>query len=303
MKQQLTRILFLSLASCTLIACNADKKDNQDSIEISADLRGDSTAIATIDGTNIYKTEFAGYVKTRANQSLDDLTPAVQDRLLEEYIQLELLSRTGKMKGLNKTNDYKIGVNNLSKNLLAQAVLEMDDANNPITDDMVMAEYNKQKPQLEQPSFKARHILLKTEDEAKAIIAQLDKGGDFVEIAKEKSTGPSGSNGGDLGWFTADRMVKPFSDATAALEVGKYSKTPVQTQFGFHVILKEEQKASEAPPLENLRPRLEQQIKQERVQAFLKNLKDTAKIEKFIEKDDVTEAPKTESVKEDPAVK
>jgi len=208
------------------------------------------------------------------------------------------------MKGLHKTSDYKLNVSNLQKNLLAQAVLEMDDKNNPITEEAVLAEYNKLKPELEKPEFKARHILLKTEEDANAIIKQLDKGADFEKLAKEKSTGPSGPNGGDLGWFTADRMVPPFSKATAELEVGKYSKTPVQTQFGFHVILKEGEKPSEAPPIDNLRPRIEQQIKQERVSAFLDKLKADANIEKILTtEEEVKPAEIIEEAKPDEAVK
>ena len=101
---------------------------------------------------------------------------------------------------------------------------------------------------LEPPKeFKARHILVETQSEANSIVAELEGGANFAELAKTKSTGPSGPNGGDLGWFSPNQMVQPFSQAVAALEDGAFSKTPVQTQFGWHVILREDSREATPP--------------------------------------------------------
>jgi peptidyl-prolyl cis-trans isomerase C len=205
----------------------------------------------------------------------------VQKQLFNEFIQLDALSRKAVTLGLDKSADYGLQVHNLKKNLLAQALLSDFEKDNPITDTDLQTEYDKAKPEFEVPQIKGRHILVKTEEEAEAIIVQLNKGADFAKLATEKSTGPSGPKGGDLGWFSPKQMVKPFADAISALEDGKISETPVQTQFGFHVIKKEGARVGEAPPLENLRPRIEQQIKQQRVEKYLDEIRKELAVEEL----------------------
>jgi peptidyl-prolyl cis-trans isomerase C len=115
--------------------------------------------------------------------------------------------------------------------------------------------------------------LLKTEDEAKSVIAELKKGADFAELAKKRSTDPGAANGGDLGWFTAATTVKPFADAVQAMKVGTYSEEPVQTQFGWHVILLEDRKEDEAPSLDAVREEMRNAANQKKVDAYIAALK------------------------------
>ena len=122
--------------------------------------------------------------------------------------------------------------------------------------------------------YKARHILVQTQGEADALVNQLNEGADFEALAKEFSTGPSGPNGGDLGWFAPDQMVKPFADAVVALDDGTYTKTPVQTQFGWHVILREESRESEPPTLESVRDAIKQRVEQQKFQDYMQGLRD-----------------------------
>lgn len=124
--------------------------------------------------------------------------------------------------------------------------------------------------------FKARHILVATQAAAMALIEELNGGADFVELAQANSTGPSGPSGGDLGWFTTQAMVKPFSDAVALMEDGEYTKTPVQTQFGWHVILREDSRDSAPPPLDSVRDVVVQTIGQQKFQALLQSLRENA---------------------------
>ena len=121
--------------------------------------------------------------------------------------------------------------------------------------------------------FKARHILVETQGEATDVIAQLDGGANFEELAKEKSTGPSGPNGGDLGWFSPNQMVAPFSNAVQQLEDGQYSPVPVQTQFGWHVILREDSRDSVPPTFDSVRDELQRQVQNEKFQAHLNTLR------------------------------
>jgi peptidyl-prolyl cis-trans isomerase C len=121
--------------------------------------------------------------------------------------------------------------------------------------------------------FKARHILVDTQAAAADLITQLDDGADFAELAKEHSTGPTGPNGGDLGWFAPDQMVQPFSQAVAALEDGAHTAEPVQTQFGWHVILREDSRENQPPTLESVRDAIVQRVEQAKFAAYLETLR------------------------------
>ena len=137
-------------------------------------------------------------------------------------------------------------------------------------------EYGKQLEVSPPLQFKARHILVEAQGLAEDLISELDEGANFEELAKEHSTGPSGPNGGDLGWFAPDQMVKPFSDAVANLDDGSYTETPVQTQFGWHVILREHSRDNEPPTLESVRDVIKQRVEQEKFQNYIQELRDAS---------------------------
>jgi len=149
-----------------------------------------------------------------------------------------------------------------------------------VTDDEVKARYEKEIAALpKQEEVRARHILVKTEDEAKAIIAELDKGKDFVELAKEKSTDPNKSEGGDLGYFTKGRMVPEFEQAAFAMEKGTYSKTPVKTQFGFHVIKVEDKRDAPPPAYEDVAQQVRQLVMRDKYLELIAKAKADQKVE------------------------
>ncbi|MGR3412034.1 MAG: peptidylprolyl isomerase [Paracoccus sp. (in: a-proteobacteria)] len=127
--------------------------------------------------------------------------------------------------------------------------------------------------------YNAAHILVETEEEAKEIKAQLDDGGDFGALAEQHSTGPSGPNQGDLGWFSADQMVAPFAEAVAAMEPGSVS-APVQTEFGWHLIKLNETRMREAPPLDQVRDQISQMVLREKVESEIQRLVEAADVEK-----------------------
>ncbi|MCO6180203.1 peptidylprolyl isomerase [Ciceribacter sp. RN22] len=149
-----------------------------------------------------------------------------------------------------------------------------------VTDDEVKARYEKEIAALpKQEEVRARHILVKTEDEAKAIIAELDKGKDFVELAKEKSTDPNKSEGGDLGYFTKGRMVPEFEQAAFSMEKGTYSKTPVKTQFGFHVIKVEDKRDAPPPAYEDVSQQVRQLVMRDKYLELIAKAKAEQKVE------------------------
>jgi peptidyl-prolyl cis-trans isomerase C len=157
---------------------------------------------------------------------------------------------------------------------LAQAVAQDYLANVTVTEEEILAEYSEQIKLAPPQQFKARHILVTTQSEALDLVKQLDGGANFEELAKEKSTGPSGPNGGDLGWFAPDQMVAEFSNAVALLEDGNYTSTPVQTQFGWHVILREDSRENQPPTFESVRDVINQQVQQKKFQAHLVELRE-----------------------------
>lgn len=149
-----------------------------------------------------------------------------------------------------------------------------------VTDDEVKARYEKEIAALpKQEEVRARHILVKTEDEAKAVIAELDKGKDFVELAKEKSTDPNKSEGGDLGYFTKGRMVPEFEQAAFAMEKGTYSKTPVKTQFGFHVIKVEDKRDAPPPAYDDVSQQVRQLVMRDKYLELIAKAKADQKVE------------------------
>ena len=150
----------------------------------------------------------------------------------------------------------------------------------PVSDEELQAAYDAQYSDAEpEPEFNASHILVETKEEADAIKAELDGGADFAELAKEKSTGPSGPGGGSLGWFGPGMMVPAFEEAVAGMEAGSVSE-PVETQFGWHVIKLNETRTAEAPALEDVREELETQIRQTNVQEAIESLTDSAEVDR-----------------------
>jgi len=148
---------------------------------------------------------------------------------------------------------------------------------NPISDEELKKLYDEQVPKGNE--YKARHILVEDEEAAKKLIVELDGGADFSELAKEHSTGPSGKTGGELGWFSPQQMVAPFSEAAATLEKGSYTKQPVKTQFGWHIIILDDVRESTPPAFEEVKPQLQTFVQKQRIQDYIASLRQSATIE------------------------
>jgi peptidyl-prolyl cis-trans isomerase C len=233
--------------------------------------------IATVNGVPIMKSVLDIYgAQRKANQgeggTVDD------QEILNEVISLELMRQEGVSKGLDTTPTIVATMDQQTRTLLAGAAIRDYVQKNPVTDEQARQVYDKEvgKPASE---YKARHILVKTKEEAEEIISQLDKGGDFSALAKEKSTDTSASEGGELGWFSSDRMVQPFADAVAGLEKGSYTREPVQTQFGWHVILLEDTRDSTPPAFDDIKDRLKVLVANQQLQKHIQQVRETAKIE------------------------
>ncbi len=268
------KLIPLMLAGAALMTGCEKAKDTQTTAAAPAISKED--AVASVNGTYISKKTLETLEKEIAERSQGQSFP--KEQLLEELIQRELLIQQAMQKQLDKNPDVIERMNTVRNSLLSQAALQDYLKNNPVSDDEIKAEYDSKMGNMGS-EYKASHILVKTEDEAKKIIAELDKGGDFKALAKKHSIDPMGSEGGDLGWFTADRMVPPFSEAVVALENGKYSKQPVQTQFGWHVILREDSRALTPPPLEAVKEQIRPMLQRQKAQTMIENLRKSAKVE------------------------
>ena len=233
--------------------------------------------IFTVNGIDVDSAVVDLYFENRLGQPGAAPTPEQRTALMAELRDIYLLSTQDVASELAKEPRLAAQIQLQRHAAIAQAVAGDFLANVEVSEEEIVAEYALQIEMAPQLQFKARHILVASQGEAVDLITELDGGADFEELAKEKSTGPSGPTGGDLGWFSPDQMVPPFSNAVAALDDGGYTSEPVQTQFGWHVILREESRDTEPPTLESTREVITQQVQQKKLQAHIASLREAAK--------------------------
>ncbi|NNC57464.1 MAG: hypothetical protein HKO12_07875 [Woeseiaceae bacterium] len=231
--------------------------------------------VANVNGNEVSSDVFNLYLESRIQKPASEATAEEKDTILAELKDLYLLTTQPRAAELRKDARTKAQIELQTRGILAQAVAADFLANNAASDAEIASSYEQQIASSPPLEFKARHILVETQSQAMDLITELESGADFVELAKTSSTGPSGPNGGDLGWFAPNQMVAPFSQAVATLEDGAFTKTPVQTQFGWHVILREDSRESQPPTLESVRDVVKQRVEQERFQKYLQGLRAT----------------------------
>ncbi len=229
--------------------------------------------VKTVNGTPIDSSVVDFYMESRTQRPAVQITDAERTSLLEELTDIYLLSNDEQAAEVTKDPKVKAQLELQRRGVIAQIVASKFFEGVNVTEEEILAAYDVQAAKAPTLQFKARHILLESQGEAIAVIGELDIGGKFEDLAKERSTGPSGSSGGDLGWFSPNQMVKSFSDAVEALEDGKYTTSPVQTEFGWHVILREESRHTEAPTLDGVREIIVQNIQQDKFKQYLESLR------------------------------
>lgn len=234
-----------------------------------------STVVARVNGDEITLGHVIATVASLPPQYQQAEDDVLFDFVLEQLIQQQLLGQ--QQEGLNKQN--ALTIDNEKRSLQAvQTVAAL--TNDVVTDEAIQAAYDARFNEFAgEDEFDASHILVETVEEAKALKAQLDDGADFAELARENSTGPSGPNGGALGWFGKGQMVPEFEEAVIALEKGQVSE-PVQTQFGWHLVKLNDKRKTEAPELDAVRDELAQSIQQDAIQARIDELTQQAQIER-----------------------
>jgi peptidyl-prolyl cis-trans isomerase C len=233
---------------------------------------------ATVNGKPI-KQSLVDYIirdATARGQKVDEDTRSI---IVSRLISNEVVIQEAQKAGYDKQPDYLAREELTRRELLVNSYLQDYLKKNPIDDTALKAEYDRFKAQMGDKEFKASHILVKTEQEAKDVIAQLAKGGDFARIAREKSLDPgSKEKGGDLGWFPPAAMVKPFSDAVSKLQKGLYTTMPVQTQFGWHIIKLEDIRDAQPPTFDKVKEDLRNNMQKQQLAKLVGDLQAKAKI-------------------------
>jgi peptidyl-prolyl cis-trans isomerase C len=236
-----------------------------------------ASPVATVNGQAISQNTYNAFIAQQKAQGTPD-SPELQNAVKEELIRRELLVQEAKKKGLDKNTEVQGQIELARQAVLIQAYLSDYVRANPIGEDRLKKDYEAIKANLGTTEFKPRHILVATEDEAKAIIAKLEKGEKFSELAKASKDPGSKDNGGELGWSSPSTYVKPFAEALTKLKKGEYTKTPVKTDFGYHVIQLDDTRPLTPPPFEQVKPQLQQRAQQQQVEQLVKKLRDGAKI-------------------------
>lgn len=233
--------------------------------------------VATVNGTAIPQSRADLLVTEQKSQGAPD-SEQLRAAVKEELIRREVLSQEARKKSLDKSAAVQAQMDMARQAVLIRAYLQDFVKAHPVSDADVKAEYDKIKSQLGDKEYKARHILVEKEEEAKAIIAKLDKGEKIEDLAKQSKDPGSKDKGGDLGWANPASFVKPFADALSKLEKGKYTTTPVKTDFGYHVIKLEDTRPLKAPAFDEVKGQLKQRLEQQRVEKHIAELRSKAAV-------------------------
>ena len=234
---------------------------------------------ATVNGKAITNAKIDQMVKQVVAQGKQTDSPQLREAVKRELIGREVLLQEADKQGFGTRAEVKASLENARQSIIINAMLSDYVKKNPIKDAEVKAEYDRYKAQMGDKEYRARHILVPTEDEAKALIAKLKTGSKFEDLAKASSKDSSAANGGDLDWASPASFVPEFSKAMVALNKGAITDTPVKTQFGFHVIKMEDTRAAKIPGFEEVKQQVSESLAQRKLQAFREELMKKAKIQ------------------------
>ncbi|HMV20491.1 MAG: peptidylprolyl isomerase [Betaproteobacteria bacterium] len=230
-----------------------------------------------VNGQTIPQSVFDAFAAEQKAQGAAD-SPELQKAIREELVRREVLSQEAKKKGIDKKPEVAGQIELARQAVLIRAFLADYVKSHPVSEDKLKKDYETIKGNLGSTEFKARHILVEKEDDAKAIIGRLDKGEKFAELAKQSKDPGSKDNGGELNWSSPSSYVKPFGEALGKLKKGEYTKQPVKTDFGYHVIQLDDSRPLNAPPYEQVKPQLQQRANAQMVEELVKELREKAKV-------------------------
>ena len=235
--------------------------------------------VAIVNGKAVPKARVDALMQ-QVSRSGRPMTPEIEKQIKDEVIAREIFIQEAQKQGLETSEDFKVQLELARQTLLIRELFTAYQKANPVADADLKAEYDKFAATNSGKEYHAHHILVEKESEAKAIIAQLKKGGKFEEIAKKSSKDPgSGAKGGDLDWANPSNYVPEFSAALTKLAKGKMTETPIKSQFGYHIIRLDDVRDAQLPKFEDVKPQIEKQLQQQKMAKYQEDLRAKAKIE------------------------
>jgi peptidyl-prolyl cis-trans isomerase C len=245
---------------------------------LAAPLTAQAQNIAIVNGKAVPKARVEALMSQALRQGNQQRTPELEQQVRDEVVLREMFMQEAEKRGLAASPDYKAQMEFARQTILIRELFADYQKKNPVTDAEVQAEYDKFKSQSGGTEYRARHILVEKEDDAKSLIAQIKGGAKFEDLAKKNSKDPgSGENGGDLDFAAAGAYVPEFSQAMVKLKKGELTEAPVKTQFGWHVIKLEDTREAKFPPLEEVKGQIQQRIGQQKLAEFRDSIRAKAK--------------------------
>jgi peptidyl-prolyl cis-trans isomerase C len=241
-----------------------------------------AATVAVVNGVAIPRADYDAFLKNllQGKPVPPDLTAEQKNQVLDELITMELVSAQGLKDGVDKDPEVAANLEVLRLRVLSDGQSQKFLKGKDPTDAELHAEYDSDIAAMDKTEYHARHILVPSKEKAEQLIKKLKGGAKFEDVAKAESTDNSKTSGGDLGWFTATRMVKPFADAVKALKKGETTPEPVQTQYGWHIIKLEETREVTPPPFDQVKAQVTKSVIQKKLVAYVEDMKKTAKIDK-----------------------
>jgi peptidyl-prolyl cis-trans isomerase C len=276
---RISRLLFVLGAAGVLAACTKPADDAAKATDSAAPAAA-ATTIATVNGKKLSSDMYDTFVQAvTGGQMQEPLSDEQKTQMVDQLVNMTLAAQAAEKDGLQKDPKVAARIDLLRTQILAEAASDKYIKSHPVSETELKAEYDAQVASMPK-EYKARHILVDKQETAESIIRELQAGGDFSKLAKAESKDSSAQAGGDLGWFSPQAMVKPFSDAVMALEKGKYTTTPVKSEFGYHVIILDDVRSPEVPKFEDVKSQVEMFVQRKKLQEYLDGLRKTAQIQK-----------------------
>jgi peptidyl-prolyl cis-trans isomerase C len=279
MQRNLRNLAVALVAGTFAFAAGAQEKAEKAAPKKSAAASAAAGGKIVVNGVTIPQSRVDAMSKELTAQGQPD-TPERQQAVREELVNREVLTQAAIKRGLDKNPDVQAQMDMARQAVLVRSLFESEIKAHPITDADLQKQYETFKGSMGTNEYKVRHILVDKEDDAKQIIADLGKGGDFAKLAKEKSKDPgSKDNGGDLDWSPSARYVKPFADAIQSQPKGKASSAPVKSDFGYHVIIVDDVRPLKVPEFTELKEQFRQRAQQQQIQKLVMDLRSKAKVD------------------------
>ncbi len=277
-----TKLITACILSFSLSACSGDGKtttntgSQKNDVPIATTSAQDTNTVAVVNGQAISKDAFESYLKQRQAKFPPGTS---RQRILDEMINFELVVQDALARNLDKTPETTSELELQRRNILVGAAFREYVKNNPLSDEQMRKDYEARIDDLTRIEYRLRHILGKDEADAKKVLTELDKGGNFIKLAKKYSTGPSAADGGDLGWQSETDVIPEIREKAKTLKKGEHAKEVVKTRFGWHVVYMDDRRETPPPAFDKVKDRVRDVLQRRQVEEYIGSLRTTAKVD------------------------